>query len=129
MPRKKKPARARAAAPKAKPKPGPAGSSTAGVRAVQAHFAAYLRRVKDGESVSITERGQVIAQLTPPSPAVAPRETIKEMHLRLERTGQVARPSVSMEEFRAILREPPPGHGLPKGTMQRILDEDREDRF
>jgi prevent-host-death family protein len=37
---------------------------------------AVLRRVKDGESLPITERGQVVAFLTPPPPTVTGNPTI-----------------------------------------------------
>jgi prevent-host-death family protein len=37
-----------------------------GVRALQQHASAILRRVRRGESIEVTERGQPVALLTPP---------------------------------------------------------------
>ncbi|MBI3184991.1 MAG: type II toxin-antitoxin system prevent-host-death family antitoxin [Myxococcales bacterium] len=37
----------------------------AGIRELKAHLSAYVRRVKGGESVLITERGQAVAELRP----------------------------------------------------------------
>jgi prevent-host-death family protein len=37
-----------------------------GVRALQQHASAVLRRVRRGESIEVTERGQPVALLTPP---------------------------------------------------------------
>jgi len=36
-----------------------------GIRELKAHLSAYLRRVKKGESLAITERGKSIALLAP----------------------------------------------------------------
>jgi prevent-host-death family protein len=38
--------------------------STAGVREVKNHLSAYLDRVRDGEEIVITDRGQPVARLT-----------------------------------------------------------------
>jgi prevent-host-death family protein len=37
-----------------------------GVRALQQHASAVLRRVRRGESIEVTERGRPVALLTPP---------------------------------------------------------------
>ena len=36
-----------------------------GIRELKAHLSAYLRRIKKGESLSITEHGKPVALLTP----------------------------------------------------------------
>ena len=38
---------------------------TVGVRELRQNLSVYLRRVKEGETLAVTERGQVVAQLTP----------------------------------------------------------------
>jgi prevent-host-death family protein len=38
----------------------------AGIREVKAHLSAYIRKVRDGEVVTITDRGSVAALLVPP---------------------------------------------------------------
>ena len=58
-----------------------------GVRDLKAYFSAYLRRVRDGETVTIPDRGAVIAQLTPQLP---PEDALERTLLQLERAGQIA---------------------------------------
>jgi prevent-host-death family protein len=47
-----------------------------GVRELRQHASQYLRRVKAGETVEVTERGELVALLVPPSPAVSSRERL-----------------------------------------------------
>ena len=44
-----------------------------GTRELRNKFSEYLRRVKKGETIIVTERGKVIAQLGPPSQSVEER--------------------------------------------------------
>jgi prevent-host-death family protein len=39
---------------------------TVGVRDLKNRLSEYLRRVRSGESVLVTDRGQIVAELTPP---------------------------------------------------------------
>jgi prevent-host-death family protein len=39
---------------------------TVGVRELKNRLSEYIRQVRAGESVSVTDRGQVVAELTPP---------------------------------------------------------------
>lgn len=86
-----------------------------GVRELRQHASRYLDRVKAGESVEVTERGQLVALLVPPHPASSARE-------RLVATGRLipaARP------FQLPQRVP--GSAGPPDTGA-VLDELREDR-
>lgn len=47
-----------------------------GVRELRQHASRFLDDVKAGESVEISERGQLIAMLVPPSAAVAARDRL-----------------------------------------------------
>jgi prevent-host-death family protein len=38
-----------------------------GVRELRQNLSVYLRRVKEGETLEVTERGEPVARLTPPS--------------------------------------------------------------
>ena len=42
---------------------------TIGVRELQQHASAALRRVEQGESIGVTDRGRLVAVLVPPSSA------------------------------------------------------------
>jgi antitoxin (DNA-binding transcriptional repressor) of toxin-antitoxin stability system len=45
---------------------------TVGVRELKSQLSAYLRRVRDGETVRVTHRGEVIAELRPPDAGEGP---------------------------------------------------------
>lgn len=47
-----------------------------GVRELRQHASRYLDLVKAGETVEVTERGELVALLTPPSPAATARERL-----------------------------------------------------
>lgn len=47
-----------------------------GVRELRQHASRYLDRVKAGETVEVTDRGQLVALLVPPSPARAARDQL-----------------------------------------------------
>jgi len=47
-----------------------------GVRELRQHASRYLDRVKSGETVEVTERGQLVALLVPPDPARSARERL-----------------------------------------------------
>lgn len=87
-----------------------------GVRELRQHASRYLERVKAGETVEVTERGELVALLVPPTRA-------QSAHDRLVASGHLipaARPMV--------LPEPAP---LPSGspTTAEVLDDLRADRL
>lgn len=85
--------------------------SRIGVRELRQHASRYLARVKAGETVEVTERGQLVALLVPPHPAAHARE-------RLIADGRLvagARP----------LR--PPRRVRGSGDSGRVLDELRDE--
>lgn len=88
-----------------------------GVRELRQNASKYLERVKAGETVEVTERGTLIALLTPPDPAVTARE-------RLIAEGKLipaTRPFWPLPERRPA----PPG----APTIQQALDLEREERL
>ena len=86
-----------------------------GVRELRQHASRYLRRVKAGETVEVTQRGELVAMLVPPHPAASARD-------RLVASGQLI-PATS--PFRAP-RRVSPRSGQPETAT--ALDELREDR-
>ena len=50
------------------------GLPRVGVRELRQNLSIYLDRVKDGESLEVTERGNVVARLSPIGHAVTPYE-------------------------------------------------------
>jgi len=59
--------------------------TVASVSKLRASLSEFLRRVKGGEEVVVTERGRVIARLGPPASSVSLTESLREM----ERQGLV----------------------------------------
>lgn len=88
-----------------------------GVRELRQNLSRYLARVKEGESLVVTERGREVARLTPSGPAdspiarlVAERGATMPRGNLLERVGESSRPPAG-----------PP-------FSEEILDELREER-
>ena len=56
--------------------------STVGLRELKNQLSKYVERARSGETVAITDRGQVVAELSPPkrvSPAGEPLTTLEEL--------------------------------------------------
>jgi prevent-host-death family protein len=87
-----------------------------GVRELRQNLSVYLDRVKRGETLAVTERGQVVAVLRPAGIA----ETILE---RLVADGRMTTPDAPL----AVRRAPCRLAGVP--AMESILDEVRQDRL
>ncbi|HEX9755137.1 MAG TPA: type II toxin-antitoxin system prevent-host-death family antitoxin [Gemmatimonadales bacterium] len=91
-----------------------------GVRELKNRLSEYLRRVRGGEEILVTDRGEVIAELRRPGPRVdmpypGLMEAIRSGRARL---GSGNRPELY----------PPLEPVLPPGSAQRLLDEERGDR-
>ena len=89
-----------------------------GVRELRQNLSVYLDRVKDGETLQVTEFGRVVALLSPlPAERLSPLE-------RMVREGRATAPTRSLKGL------PLPKPGDPNApSMQTILDELREDRL
>jgi prevent-host-death family protein len=86
-----------------------------GVRELRQHASRYLSRVKAGETVEVTERGQLVALLVPPDPATSARE-------RLVASGRLIPAARPFRVPQRVSTRP----GVPDtGT---VLDELRKDR-
>jgi prevent-host-death family protein len=83
-----------------------------GVRELRQHASRYLSRVKSGETVEVTERGQLIALLVPPNPGQGARERLIADGGLIPSSG-VLRPPRRVEAGRA---------------SEAVLDELRDDR-
>lgn len=84
-----------------------------GVRELRQNASRYLARVKAGETVEVTERGVLVALLTPPRPAHGARD-------RLIAEGRLI-PATGPRHF-------PARRTVDGPSTQAVLDEMREDR-
>ena len=85
---------------------------TIGVRELQQHASAALRRVEHGETIGITDRGRLVAVIAPPSSAIGMASLVASGRI------QAARGSVA---------DLPPPVSSSRRT-EDVLDELRSDR-
>ena len=100
---------------------------TAGVREAKAHLSEYLRRVEQGETVLISDRGRVIAELCAPgrSQTAAPDPDVRQL-ADLVLGQSVRAPLGAMKKSSELFKWK--GLRKPAGTAKRLLDRLREDR-
>lgn len=98
---------------------------TAPVRELKNRLSSFLRLVKAGETVLVTEHGRVIAELRRPEPPVTLEPVRIERILRgLEQAGRLRRAAraVSVVTSLDLARDPA------ASDWRRVLDEVRSDR-
>jgi antitoxin (DNA-binding transcriptional repressor) of toxin-antitoxin stability system len=95
-----------------------------GVKQLKARLSEYLRLVKAGETILVTEREEVVAEMRPARRQPPRADSFEEVLDRLAESGEITRSSAPKRGW--IWR--PRGLGLPEGTAARLLDELREDR-
>lgn len=89
-----------------------------GVRELRQNLSVYLDRVKDGETLQVTEFNRVVALLTP-----LPVERLSVFE-RMVREGRAIAPKGTLKDRR------PPQPGQPGDpTSEELLANDREDRI
>lgn len=96
-------------------------TKTVGVRELRQNLSRYLERVKEGETLTVTERGHEVARLVPSPPDVDP------YYLELAEKYGATIPTKDLVETIANL--PPLTNPAPAGTTDAILAEDRRERF
>ena len=98
---------------------------TVGIRQLKSGLSAYIRAVRRGETVAVTDRGEVVAELVPPPKPKKEEHPFAEMARRGEVTlGRPLSDAVKAKLFR--VRRKPALKGI---TSAELLDADREDRF
>ena len=89
-----------------------------GVRELRQNLSVYLDKVKDGQTLQVTEFGRVVALLTPlPAEKLSPLE-------RMVREGRAIPPKGTLKERRPPQPAPP---GTP--STEELLAAEREDRL
>lgn len=95
--------------------------TTVGIRELKNHLSRYLRLVREGETVQVTDRGQVVAELKPPAPE--PADFPYPELLRLARDGRVRLGTGNHPDLYG-----PAPFQVPPGTAARVLDDERGER-
>ncbi|MBT8395443.1 MAG: type II toxin-antitoxin system prevent-host-death family antitoxin [Gemmatimonadetes bacterium] len=94
-----------------------------GVKQLKARLSEYLRAVKAGEIVLVTDRDEVVAELRPPRQPPPPLESEDTLQALAE-AGEITRARQSKGRWRWKAG----GMGLEPGATQALLDELRADR-
>ena len=96
---------------------------TAGIRELKARLSAYLREVQHGETVLVTERGRVVAELRPPGSADAAATPAERRYQALVERGWL-RPAAEpkADPWGAL-----PRLKLPAGTAAALLAAERDE--
>jgi antitoxin (DNA-binding transcriptional repressor) of toxin-antitoxin stability system len=91
-----------------------------GVRELKNRLSEYLRMVRDGQEILVTDRGEVIAELRRPGPSarVAHPALVEALRSGRARLGSANRPDL-YEPLAPV---------LPAGAARRLLDDDRGGR-
>ncbi len=91
-----------------------------GVRELKNRLSEYLRLVRNGEEILVTDRGEVVAELRQPTPRLAlPYPQL----LDLARQGRVRLGMPNRPDLYPALGAP-----LPAGSAATLLDEERGER-
>ena len=94
-----------------------------GIRELKARLSRYLREVRAGEVILVTDRGRVVAELRAPGPAAQADSDADRALRRLAETGalRIGEP----HDPHAYRRSPV---CVPPGTVRTLLEEEREER-
>lgn len=93
-----------------------------GVRELKNRLSEYLRLVRAGERVLVTDRGEVIAELGPPGEGAAQSDLPRKLR-EMIRDGR-AIPAVPRGDY----KYPVFPRLAPDGTAERLIDEERGER-
>jgi antitoxin (DNA-binding transcriptional repressor) of toxin-antitoxin stability system len=89
-----------------------------GIKRLKAQLSEIVRMVKAGETILVTERDEIVAELRPARRHLAAPTEVEEILDELADAGEVSRAGLPKKGWR-----PPALNGLPAGTVLRILDE------
>lgn len=94
---------------------------TVGIKALKDSLSEYIRAAAAGETIQVTDRGRVVAEIGPARTAIEDA-TPEQILAALARQGRV---TLAKRERTG----PPPRIGtIPFDVLMKQLDEDREDR-
>jgi len=95
---------------------------TVGIRELKAKLSAFLQRVREGEILLVTDRGRVVAELRPPGSDRSLPPSLLGLRDLVDRgiVSEGGPPDAALY--------PRSGIRTPRGSVRRLLDEERGDR-
>ncbi|MEP7310995.1 MAG: type II toxin-antitoxin system prevent-host-death family antitoxin [Pseudomonadota bacterium] len=97
---------------------------TVGVRDLKNKLSEYLRRVRLGESVLVTDRGEVVAELLPPGQGQGDPSVPAGLQSLAKRGLLTLGAAPATDLYPALPRQP----GVRRRSIARLLDEERGTR-
>jgi antitoxin (DNA-binding transcriptional repressor) of toxin-antitoxin stability system len=99
---------------------------TVGIKLLKNNLSRYLRAVRSGETVSVTDRDEVIAEIHRPATSIPGKISRWEVWSNAqERTGKLRRAKTGGPSLRAAWELPAPSRPL---DLPALLDQTRADR-
>lgn len=95
-----------------------------GVKQLKARLSEYLRLTKAGETILVTERDEVVAELRPARRQRPAPDDLEDVLDELAAGGAITRAAQPKQRWTWRAK----GLGLPEGTATAILDDVRGDR-
>jgi prevent-host-death family protein len=95
-----------------------------GVKELKSRLSEYLRLVKAGETILVTERNEVVAEVRPARRQLQPSDALEDVLEALAAGGEVTRASLPKRGWGWRSR----GLGLAPGTAQALVETLRADR-
>jgi prevent-host-death family protein len=95
-----------------------------GIKQLKARLSEYVRLAKAGDTVLVTERDEVVAELRPARRQRPVADRLEELLDSLAAAGEISRAAQPKGDWTWHSR----GLGLPDGAAQALLEQLREDR-
>ena len=97
------------------------GVTSVGIRELRARLSSYVRRVRRGEVIRVTDRGEIVAELRPPSSARSVPVELAGLH------ELASRGVLRLGKSNRGRRYPRSPVQLSEGMAKAALDAERED--
>lgn len=94
------------------------------MKELKTRLSEYLRLVKGGETILVTERNEVVAEMRPARRQLRPSDALEDLLDALADAGEISRSSLPKRGWGWRSR----GIGLAPGAAQALIDELRADR-
>jgi prevent-host-death family protein len=96
--------------------------SAVGLRELKNHLSRYVQRARSGETVFITDRGDIVAELSPPRKTSATGEAITTLE-EMRRKGLLHGGGFNDRSLYPAL-----GRALKRSSASRLLNDERGDK-